>query len=67
MGDSISTVGDSISTVGDSISTAETIHYCGVEFLIFLHFADIVNKNFSVIYNFETKIALDFYHNWQLG
>ena len=60
-------MGDSISIVGGSISTAEAIQYCGAEFLIFLHFADIVNKKFSVIYNFETKIELDFYHNWQLG
>ena len=53
--------------VGDSISTVEAIQYCGVEFLAFLHFADIANRKLSTIYNFETKIALDFYRNWQLG
>ena len=56
-------VGDSISTVGDSISTAEAIQYCGVKFLIFLYLADIANQKLSAIYNFETKIALDFYCN----
>ena len=75
MGDSISTVeaiqycggiasvhvGDSISAVGGSISTAEAIQYCGVKFLIFLYLADIANQKLSAIYNFETKIALDFY------
>ena len=77
MGDSISTVeaiqycggiasvhvGDSISTVGDSISVAEATQYCGVKFLIFLSLADIANQKLSAIYNFETKIALDFYCN----
>ena len=83
MGDSISTVEaiqytncggiasvhvrDGISTVGDSISPAEAIQYCGVKFLIFLHLADIANQKLSTIYNFETKIALDFYRNWQFG
>ena len=56
-------VGDSISTVGDSISTAEAIQHCGVKFSIFLYLADIANKKLSAIYNFETKIALDFYCN----
>ena len=42
-------MGDSISTVGDSISTVEAIQYCGVEFLIFLHFADIANQKLSAI------------------
>ena len=60
-------VGDSISTVGDSISTVEAIQYRRAEFLIFLHFADIANQKLSTIYNFETKIALDFYRSWQLG
>ena len=49
------------STVGDSISTAEAIQYCRVKFLIFLYLADIANQKLSAIYNFETKIALDFY------
>ena len=56
-------VGDSISTVGDSISTVEAIQYCGVKCLIFLYLANIANQKLSVIYNFETKIALDFYCN----
>ena len=56
--------GDSISTVGDSISTVEAIQYCGVKFLIFLSdLADIANQKLSAIYNFETKVALDFYCN----
>ena len=55
--------GDSISTVGDSISTAEAIRYFGVKFLIFLYVADIANQKLSAIYNFETKVALDFYCN----
>ena len=62
-GDSISTVGDSISTVEDSISTVEAIQYCGIKFLIFLYLADITNQKLSAIYNFETKIALNFYCN----
>ena len=49
--------------MGDSISTVEAIQYCGVEVLIFLYLADIVNQKLSAIYNFETKIALDFYCN----
>ena len=60
-------VGDSISTVGNSTSTEEAIQYCGVKFLIFLCLADIANQRLSTIYNFEMKIALDFYRNWQLG
>ena len=48
---------------GDSISTAEAIRYCGVKFLIFLYLVDIANQKLSAIYNFETKIALDFYRN----
>ena len=74
VGDSISTVeaiqycggiasihvGDSISTVGDSISTVEAIQYCGVKFLIFLYLVDIANQTLSAIYNFETKMTLDF-------
>ena len=73
-------VGDSISTVeaiqycgglhqymwGIVISTAEAIQYCGVKFSIFLYLADIVNQKLSAFYNFETKIALDFYRNLQL-
>ena len=55
--------GDSISTVGDSISTVEAIQYCRVKFLIFLYLADIANQKLSAIYNFEMKIALDFYCN----
>ena len=51
---------------GDSISTVEAIQYCGVKFLIFLYLADIANQKLSTIYNFETKIALGFYRNWQL-
>ena len=58
--------GDSISTVGDRISTAEAIQYCGVKFLIFLYLVDIANQKLSAVYNFETKIVLDFYRNWQL-
>ena len=50
----------------DSISTAEAIQYCGVKFLIFLYLADIANQKLSAFYNFETKIALDFYRNLQL-
>ena len=42
-------VGDSISTVGDSISTVEAIQ--------------LANQKLSAIYNFETKIVLDFYCN----
>ena len=64
-------VGDSISTCrgiasvlwGDSISTVKAIQYRGVKFLIFLHLADIANQKLSAIYNFETKIVLDFYRN----
>ena len=70
MGDGISTVeaiqycGRIASVLlGDSISTAEAIQYCGVKFLIFLYLADIVNQKLSAIYNFETKIVLDFYRN----
>ena len=55
--------GIALSTVGDSISTAEAIQYCGVKFLIFLYLADVVNQKRSAIYNFETKIALNFYCN----
>ena len=58
---------DSISTVGDSISIIGAIQYCGVKFLIFLYLAGIANQKLSTNYNFETKIALDFYRNWQLG
>ena len=50
----------------DSISTGEAIQYCGVKFLIFLYLVDIANQKLSAIYNFETKIALDFYCNRQL-
>ena len=63
MGDSISTCGDSISTVGIASVLREAIQYCGVKFLIFLHLDDIANQKLSAIYNFETKIALDFYCN----
>ena len=48
---------------GDSISTVEAIQYCGVKFLFFLYLADVANQKHSAIYNFETKIALDFYCN----
>ena len=56
-------VRDSISTVGDSISTVKAIQYCRVKFLIFLYLVDIANQRLSAIYNFETKILLDFYCN----
>ena len=49
-----------------SMSIAEAIQYCGVKFLNFLYLADIANQKLSTIYNFETKIALGFYCNWQL-
>ena len=52
---------------GDSISTVEAIQYCRVKFLIFLYLADIANQKLSTIYNFETKIALDFYRNCKLA
>ena len=52
--------------MGDSISTVEAIQYYGVKFLIFIYLADIGDQELSTIYNFETKIALDFYCNWQL-
>ena len=45
----------------DSISTAEAIQSFRVKFLIFLHLANIANQKLSTIYNFETKIALNFY------
>ena len=48
---------------GDSISTAEAIQYCEVKFLICLYLADFANQKLSAIYNFQTKIALDFYRS----
>ena len=54
-------VEDSISTVRDSINTVEAIQYCGVKFLIFLYLAYTADQKLSAIYNFETKIVLDFY------
>ena len=59
---------DSISTCGGYHQYCGGLHqYCGVKFLIFIHLADKGNKKLSTIYNFETKLALEFYRNWQLG
>ena len=72
-GDSISTVEGSISTVeavqysGGIASVLWGIASVHVEdsisTLIFLYLANIANQKLSAIYNFETKIVLDFYCN----
>ena len=61
VGDGISTVGDRISTLGIASVLRRLFSTVELNFLIFLYLADITNQKLSAIYNFETKIVLDFY------